>query len=148
MTRRVVTGIDAEGRSCVIVDGPVQPYGPEALGFVWKTDALPVDNSANADIPAGPFDFDDIHSRSSTFIIMDFPPDVPPMWHATDTIDYCIVMSGEIVLELEAGEVILRAGDVAVDRGSIHSWRNETTEPARCAIVMLPSKPVGAGRTV
>lgn len=146
--RRVVTGVNTDGKSCVIVDGPVRSFGPETLQFVWRTGQFPADNSGSKDIEAGQFDFDRVHSDSSTFLIMDFAPGIAPMWHATDTIDYCIVIDGEVTLELETGDVTLRAGDVAVDRGVVHSWRNDSGEPARCAFVMIPSLPVGQGRTV
>jgi len=49
---------------------------------------------------------------------------------------------------LETGEVTLRAGDLIVDRGVIHGWRNDAGVPAVYASVTIPAKPVGQGRTV
>ena len=68
--------------------------------------------------------------------------------HATDTIDYLVMIAGEVVLALETGEVTLRPGDLIVDRGVIHGWRNDGAVPAVFASVTIPAKPVGAGRTV
>lgn len=51
-------------------------------------------------------------------------------WHATDSIDYIIVVSGEIWCELEEGEVHLRPGDVLIQTGTNHAWHNHGTEPA------------------
>ena len=58
------------------------------------------------------------------------------------------MMAGEVVLELESGETILRAGDVSVDRGVVHAWRNDGDQTARIAFIIVPAHPVGAGRTV
>lgn len=68
-------------------------------------------------------------------------PDTPWM-HTTDTIDYILVVSGEVTLELDAGDqAVLRAGDVVVQNGTRHGWRNHGTEP--CTIVGVA---VGADR--
>ena len=68
--------------------------------------------------------------------------------HATDTLDYIVVIGGEIVLVLETGETVLRAGDFLVDRGVLHAMRNDGESDALIAVVTLPAHPVGKGRTV
>jgi len=65
-------------------------------------------------------------------------PDDPGM-HTTRTIDYGIVLSGEIDLELDEGEVHLTAGDVVVQRGTRHGWRNRSSEPCKIAFVLISS---------
>jgi mannose-6-phosphate isomerase-like protein (cupin superfamily) len=145
--RRVITGLDAEGRSAVLLDGPVRPLG-ETGGFVWRTDASPADNSAQADYPEVTFDFDVMHGPGSLFMLHEFPIGGGDFWHATDTIEYLVMIEGEVVLQLETGEVRLGAGDCLVDRGVIHNWRNDGPAPARAAIIALPALPVGKGRTV
>jgi len=145
--RRVVTGLNAEGRSCVVLDGPLAPLG-DAAGLAWLTGAIPVDNSGTADCPQPAFSFDLIHQGGSICMIHEYRKGEGEFWHATDTIDYIVMLSGEVVLELESGAVTLRAGDFLVDRGVMHLWRNERDEPARAMIVMLPAKPVGQGRTL
>ena len=145
--RRVVTGLDDEGRSAVIIDGQTPPWG-ETGGRIWRTETCPADNSGRSDCPDVPFSFDLMQSGGSTVMAHSFPPGAPEFWHATDTIDYIVMTEGEVVLQLEAEEVTLRAGDVLVDRGVIHSWRNDTAKPARAVIVALPAHPVGKGSTV
>lgn len=144
--RRVVTGLDAEGRSCVIVDGPTLPLA-SASRLVWRTEGALADNSGADDCSPADFGFD-LMQAGSLFMITTFAPGMGSFWHATDTVDYIVMLTGEVVLELEAGEVRLRAGDVLVDRGVRHSWRNDGPEPATAAIVTVPASPVGAGRTV
>ncbi len=65
-------------------------------------------------------------------------PDNPGM-HTTRTIDYGIILSGEIDLELDEGEVHLAAGDVVVQRGTRHAWRNRSEEPCRVAFILISS---------
>ena len=68
-------------------------------------------------------------------------PDAPGM-HTTDSIDYVLVVSGEATLELDDGEqTVVRAGDVVVQNGTRHAWRNHGTEP--CTIVGVA---IGADR--
>jgi mannose-6-phosphate isomerase-like protein (cupin superfamily) len=139
--RRVVTGLNAAGKSCVLIDGPVLDFG-----IAWRN-GTPADNAATADCALDAPIYDMMHS-GAMLMVVDFLPGTPPRWHATDTIDYIVVISGEVVLELETGDVTLKAGDVAIDRGVVHSWRNDSGQPARAAIAVLPAHPVGAGRTV
>lgn len=147
-SRRVITGLDSQGRSAVIIDGPLRDLGGGGGRMVWRTQALPADNAHAGDCPGGPFSFDLMHAGGSMFMVMDFAPGQPDFWHATDTLEYIVMLSGEVVFQTETGDVTLRAGDCLVDRGVIHSWRNDSGAPARAAIVILPAHPVGKGRTV
>lgn len=148
-TRRVITGIDTEGKSCVTIDGPLLDLGAGGGGkLAWRTDSVPADNSGTGDVAPATFGFDLMHAGGTLFMVMEFAPGGPEFWHATDTIEYVAMLEGEITLDLEAGPVTIRAGDVLVDRGVVHSWRNDSGEPARAAIVIVPARPVGKGRTV
>ncbi|MGA7489033.1 MAG: cupin domain-containing protein [Xanthobacteraceae bacterium] len=60
----------------------------------------------------------------------------------TESVDYAIVMSGEIVMEIDGATVHLRPGDVLVQRGTIHNWTNPGTEPCIIAFVLVAAKPV------
>ena len=71
-----------------------------------------------------------------------------PRNHRTDSIDYAVVMSGEVDMELDGTSVHLKAGDVLVQRGTIHNWINRGTEPCVIAFVLIAAKPVTAGGTV
>jgi quercetin dioxygenase-like cupin family protein len=61
--------------------------------------------------------------------------------HRTETIDYAVVISGEIDMQLDIGAVHLRAGDVLVQQATLHDWVNRGTEPCRIAFVLVPAKP-------
>ena len=65
-----------------------------------------------------------------------------PGFHKTSSVDYAIVLSGEIYALMDEGEVLLRAGDVLVQRGTNHAWSNRTDEPARLAFVLIDAEPV------
>jgi quercetin dioxygenase-like cupin family protein len=65
-----------------------------------------------------------------------------PGFHKTSSVDYAIVLSGEIYALMDEGEVLLRAGDVLVQRGTNHAWSNRTHEPARLAFVLIDAEPV------
>jgi quercetin dioxygenase-like cupin family protein len=65
------------------------------------------------------------------------------MMHATATVDYIIVLKGEIWAILDNGEKLLKQGDILVQRGTNHSWSVRTKEPAIVAAVLIGAKPVG-----
>jgi mannose-6-phosphate isomerase-like protein (cupin superfamily) len=141
--RRVVTGLNAEGRSCVIIDGPVPRRGG-AANLVWRTPAVPADNAGTADA-AAPYDMAMLHDGGTNFLLTELPPGAggDAFMHATDTIDYLVMLSGAVVLVLETGEVTLRAGDLIVDRGVVHGWRNDGDVSAVFCSVTMPAHPVG-----
>ncbi|HZT26188.1 MAG TPA: cupin domain-containing protein [Pseudolabrys sp.] len=145
--RRVVTGHDAQGRAKVLIDEEVSNVistRPGALSSViWSSDQLPVDNDGDRDpshkeiettIPGG-----------SVFRVVSFGPGVAPRNHRTDSIDYAVVISGEIDMELDIGSVRLKAGDVLVQRGTIHNWVNRGSEPCVIAFALIAAKPVNVG---
>jgi quercetin dioxygenase-like cupin family protein len=144
--RRVVTGLNDQGQSCAIIDGPVQRHG-QATSLIWRSAAVPADNAGSKDAGA-PFTMDMLHDGGSNFMLVELPPGIGRFMHATDTLDYLVVLSGQLVLELEAGEVTLSPGDFIVDRGVHHAWRNDGPDVATMASITLPAHPVGKGRTV
>src|SRR6266550_2379304 len=82
----------------------------------------------------------------AVFRIVEFSPGVVRRNHRTDSIDYAVVMSGEIDMELDDGVVVhLKAGDVLVQRGTIHNWVNKGTAPCVIAFVLVGAKPVTVG---
>jgi len=85
----------------------------------------------------------------TVFRVIEFSPGVAPRVHRTDSIDYAVVLSGEIDMELEKGtEVHLKAGDVLVQRGTLHNWINRGNAPCVLAFVLVDAKPVEAGGKV
>ncbi len=148
MSRRVVTGLDDEGRSVFIIDGEVPYYRENGVALVWRTEGDVADNSGSAD-PVRPYEIALLHAGGSNFTLCKFSAGThEPMMHATDTIDYLVVLSGRVKLVLENGEAELGPGDLVVDRGVMHGWANPWTEDCVAAVVNLPAHPVGAGRTI
>jgi mannose-6-phosphate isomerase-like protein (cupin superfamily) len=145
--RRVVTGLDGAGRSAVVIDGPIPVMADINAALAWRTAAQPADNSGNADA-AVPYAVDLLHTPGSNFAICSFPANTPELMHATDTIDYLVILSGRVTLVLEADEADLGPGDFVVDRGVMHGWRNPHGEACVAAVVNLPAHPVGKGRTI
>lgn len=151
--RRVVTGLDAQGRSCVAIDGPPIPLGHGVNdgggGYLWRTAAVPADNAGSADIAiAPPFSYDWFHDGSTNFMVVEQAPGPDAYMHATDTLDYVVMLRGQVTLVLDTGEVTLKAGDFLVDRGVNHGWRNDGPDTTVYAVIALPAHPVGRGRTV
>jgi quercetin dioxygenase-like cupin family protein len=84
--------------------------------------------------------------NGSVFRILDFRPGIQKRVHRTDSIDYIVVMSGEIDMELESGtEVHLKAGDVMVQRGTVHNWINRGSQTCVMAVILIHANPVQAG---
>jgi quercetin dioxygenase-like cupin family protein len=144
--RRVVTGLNAEGKSCVIIDGEVARPA-QTSNFVWQS-GLPADNSGQADAAARPFEIAAVHHDGSNFLLIEFAPGTVPGMHVTDTLDYFVMLSGHVTLELETGAVTLSPGDLVVNRGVMHGWRNDGPDVAVLAAMTVPSTPVGGGRTI
>ena len=150
--RRVVTGIDHAGISRVLFDdssGHEIENGPVSVALLWQTNTVPADNSMPEDSATTGFSFD--FARGATkLIVVDVEPTedfMPPGMHATDTLDYLVITAGKLSLYLEEGEVEVAAGDVVVNRGNIHAWRNKGPEVARMVVVNVDAAPVGAGAT-
>ena len=146
--RRVITGHDASGRAVVKIDeisGNIVSTRPgSSATVIWTTDTIPADNSGDGDaalkkvgttLPGG-----------TVFRVVEFSPGVAPRVHRTDSIDYAVVISGEIDMELEKGsEIHLKAGDVLVQRGTVHNWINRGAAPCVIAFALIDAKSVAAG---
>lgn len=145
--RRVVTGHTANGHAKVEIDEiatNVISNRPGASScVVWSTKGFPVDNDGFADPTKT--SFKTTVDNGTVFRIVRYEPGVTPRNHRTDSIDYAVVISGEIEMELDDGVVAkLKAGDVLVQRGTIHNWVNRGTEACVVAFVLISAKPVGA----
>jgi mannose-6-phosphate isomerase-like protein (cupin superfamily) len=148
--RRVVTGHDASGRAVVEIDEVATNLVPSRPGatacVVWTTEGFPVDNTGKED--AGLRKTGTTLDNGTVFRILELAPGVSPRNHRTDSIDYAVVMSGEVDMELDDASVHLKAGDVLVQRGTIHNWVNRGTEPCVIAFVLIAAKPVTVGDKV
>jgi len=83
--------------------------------------------------------------NGTIFRILEFAAGLAPRNHRTDSIDYIVVLSGEIDMELDNTVVHLKAGDVMVQRGTIHNWVNRGTEACLLAVILIAAKAVEAG---
>jgi mannose-6-phosphate isomerase-like protein (cupin superfamily) len=141
-----------------------------ALTDLWETASAPASNQGRADAAARPVRLEP--PRNGTILrIVEFPPDshwrgnadatqafasigaghakdksnADPMMHRTATVDYIIVLKGEIHAVMESGEKLLKAGDVLIQRGTNHSWSVRGKEPCIVAAVLVSADPVDGG---
>lgn len=143
MTRRIVTGHDAGGRAVVLFDSAAPNVKRRPSGLVstllWTTDESPADlrrgdDRAAREIGIPPPD------GGSIFRIVDFPPGARGEMHRTRSIDYAVVVEGEIDMLLADGEVHLRAGDVLVQQATDHGWENRSQANCRIAFILIDAK--------
>ncbi len=167
--RRVVTALDANGKAVVMFDSAValtSLRSPNPATEMWVTDKSPSDFSWTADRGKTPVHL--TPPRGGTvFRIVDFVPITPkieamdintmmkvagadapskglpprhPMMHRTRSLDYAIIMSGEIDMLLDDTEVHLKAGDVIVQQATNHAWVNRGKEVCRVAFILMDSQ--------
>jgi mannose-6-phosphate isomerase-like protein (cupin superfamily) len=159
--RRIVTGLNQAGQSVFVADGPppnrlLRPRMPGAY-VLWATGEGAAEGGDPA--PAGhEFGF---HSKHGSLLrVVDFPPDhsydqhrltemlddngvrvqgeARHFWfHKTASLDYAIVLEGEIYAMMDEGETLMRAGDILIQRATNHSWSNRSAAVCRMAFVLL-----------
>ncbi|WP_246611106.1 cupin domain-containing protein [Aquisediminimonas profunda] len=144
--RRIVTAHDHEGVSIVRSNDVLTPT-PIAMGvadfqLVWTTPQVPVDN--NDDHDGASVDAGLTLKGGSVIRIVDMLPGRASPMHRSFSIDYGIVLSGSLELELDGGEIVaLNAGDIVVQRGTNHLWRNTSPDTVcRIAFVLIEATPV------
>ncbi len=144
--------------------------GSAIVHELWETAGTPADNRGNEDAIARGHRLPP-PKNGSVFRVIEYPPDSVRLaaiaheeklpdddsgraaatdrnnprhagFHKTATIDYAIVLSGEIYAMMDEGEVLLRAGDVLIQRGTNHAWSNRTNESAVVAFVLIDADPV------
>jgi hypothetical protein len=135
----------------------------------WETRGAPADNTGHEDATLHPYRLPP-PKNGTVFRVVEYPPDSQrvsalrqpgvthdakaegyvrqlanarhPGFHKTDSIDYAIVLSGEIYALMDDGEVLLKAGDILIQRGTNHAWSNRTDETACVAFVLIDANPV------
>jgi quercetin dioxygenase-like cupin family protein len=145
--RRIVTGHTADGRAKVEIDEIAKNVISNRPGaqscVVWSTKGFPIDNDGFNDLTSA--SFKTTVDGGTVFRIVHYEPGVTPRNHRTDSIDYAVVISGAIEMEHDDGVVVkLKAGDVLVQRGTIHNWVNRGSEDCVIAFVLVSAKPVTA----
>lgn len=144
--RRIVTGHDPEGRAVIRSDDllPVEPIpsGDAAFSLVWTTASVPADNNDETDGRLRDAGLT-LH-RGSVIRIVDMVPGGTSPFHRSSSIDYGIVLSGVVELELDDGAITTaEAGDIIIQRGTVHLWRNPSaSEVCRIAFVLIEAAPV------
>ena len=134
---------------------------------LWETIKMPVDNLGVEDTVARPIRHEP-PPKGTLFRTVEFPPDKDwkdnadaqkafdsiggghtrdqssddPLMHKSDTIDYIIILRGEIYAVMEEGETLLREGDVMIQRGTKHSWHNRSDSPCLLAAILIDSHPI------
>jgi len=141
--RRVVTGHTPAGRSALVSDGPAPTTW---CTEVWATAAGDPLGGGEADYLTGELE---PPAGGTRWRMVELPPerDRGPGqrragvgedgWHRTETVDYVLVLDGDLVLELEEERVVLNPGDLVVQRATTHAWRNEGDRPVRMLAVMV-----------
>jgi len=167
--RRVVTGLDANNKAVVMFDStvPLQPgrYGLNSTNL-WVTSTYPLgfsfkDDTAKIPVGVSPLD------NGTKFRVVEFPPLDPateasmepnylmkavgnrapqrgvpvthPLMHRTRSVDYAVVISGEIDMMLDDSVVHLKPGDTIVQQATNHAWINRGTQPCRMLFVLMDS---------
>lgn len=143
--RRVVTGHDENGKAVVTFDAPsdtvISRRAGHSSAVLWTTDTFPANNSGNSD--AAKREVGTTDPNGTVFRVVEYQPGVAGRLHRTDSVDYAVVMSGTIDMELDDGVVVtLSAGDALVQRGTVHNWVNRGTEPCRVFFVLVAAEPV------
>ena len=143
--RRVVTANDENGKATVLIDDQASNLRANRPGvtsvLVWMTDSTPPSVTGGEDLGARQVDRPPTR-RGSIFRVIEFEPGNGPDMHVTQTIDYALVMSGEIDMELDDGvKVHLSEGDVLVQRATVHNWVNRGTQPCRMAFILIDASP-------
>lgn len=138
--QRVVTGHDANGRAIFKSEdrNPTKmiPSGDASFLLVWTTETVPADNNDETD--GRERDAGLTLNRGSVIRIVDMLPGKQSPMHRTNSIDYGIVLKGEIELELDDGRTrTVREGGIVIQRGTNHLWRNTTDQPCRIAFVLI-----------
>jgi quercetin dioxygenase-like cupin family protein len=146
--RRIVTGTDETGRSVIVGDGAAS----DVPGFdeLWQSsgaDPLAARDSAGgppAQLEPGPggvswrvFDLPPDRVVAAYLARQDLPEAEASGFHRTATLDFVMILDGQVTLELDEGAVELGPGDCVVQRATRHAWRNRTDRPVRMAVVMI-----------
>lgn len=142
--RRVIAGLGPDGRSRVVADDPLPPPGSEGMSITNVFGGQIARTSNATPLPSGfpEFAMSQLTDEVYSMMIATYPPGLgkdDPGMHFTETADHFYIVEGECVLVLEAGDVVLKAGDIGICRGVMHGWRNDTGKPCRLVTFVLPA---------
>ncbi len=152
--RRVVTG-HKNGVATIIKDSLVDKVMTHPSGLVisdvWATDTMPA--NINSCAPIGESLFPQLYQNGSLFRYVHIPPDSEvkkhfepqpgsphPLMHKTETLDYIIIISGEVYLVMEDTETLLKPGDIVIQCATNHAWSNRTDQSCIQLAILLDAK--------
>ncbi|KAJ6622179.1 hypothetical protein B0H10DRAFT_2014647 [Mycena sp. CBHHK59/15] len=144
--RLVVTGHAHDGTAIFTFDqrrAPFMPFGPTGVHFtsLHASPVVPASNTAR--YPELSAAFPRCPPSGVLFCVTDFQPGGSAPMHRTLSLDYAVVLSGEIVLSLDGGqEKTIRTGEVIVQQGANHAWHNRTQTTCRILSVMVGSEKI------
>ncbi|KAF2446286.1 cupin domain-containing protein [Karstenula rhodostoma CBS 690.94] len=155
LNRFITTHDESTGKSvfsnAVLEQNPTQVVPGVVFRQGYVTKKFPVQLNGDEDLDAYQSFLKSppglVNSSGTVLRIVDLPPQSTSPMHRTVSLDYGIVLIGEVDLLLDSGEVrTMRPGDMAIQRGTMHAWVNKNpTEWARIAFVLQPSEPVVVG---
>lgn len=138
--RRVVTGHNHKGKGIVKWDNEIEAI-PARAGFsfvpLWATKQLPAKLTEE---DPNTWEIGTSIAGGSVFRIARYEHGVAKRNHQTDSLDYAVVLSGEIWMQLDEEEVHMKAGDVMIQRGTMHNWVNRGTEPCIIAFILIATE--------
>jgi quercetin dioxygenase-like cupin family protein len=137
--KRVVTGLDRNGHPVAVFDGvptQVEDFGLTQSVELWMTHGSPPETNGEDDPALGDWRLEP-SAGGTIFRVATHQPGEEVAIHATQTVDYVVVLSGELVLLLGDQEIMLKAGDAVVQRAAPHGWANRSTEPCTVAAVLV-----------
>ena len=139
-----------------------------SLTDLWETKSVPASNAGEEDAAARPFKLEP-PKGGTVFRVVEFPPDAVlanagdiskifeeigsphakdrnnprhPGFHKTNSVDYAIVIEGQIWAMMDEGEKLMNVGDILIQRGTNHAWSNRTNSPARIAFILIDAGPI------
>jgi len=138
--RRVVTANDNEDKSFVKWGSEIEAM-PGRQGhstfLMWATRDLPVKLDEE---DSNKWKIGTTIDGGSVCRLVRYEPGVAERWHRTDSIDYGIVLSGDIWMQLDKEEVHLKPGDVVIQRNTMHNWMNRGKEACVMLFVLISTK--------
>jgi mannose-6-phosphate isomerase-like protein (cupin superfamily) len=162
--KSVIVSDEASPNTLTLLDNPAC-----GLTDLWVTHATPADNSSKGDAASRKISLSPPAS-GSIFRVVEFPPDMQlaqkfdrkavfaamgahdamdssadarhPFMHKTNTVDYAIVLAGEIYAMMDIGETKLSAGDCLIQRGTNHSWSNRSDKSCLVAFILIDAQPI------
>ena len=143
--RRIVTGHTKEGKAIFINDQEFEtkliPTGDAKMSLIWTTAEVPAD--LNDDTEGREREADTTLRGGSVIRVVDMLPGATSPFHRSASIDYGIVLHGEIELELDDGAIRnIGEGGIIIQRGTVHLWRNPSkSETCRIVFILTEAKP-------